>query len=192
MIDIDKERLISDNIGIVYKIARNFFDKYNLESRGLILDDLVSVGKIVMVENLEKFDEAKGYSFSTYSYCLIQKRILAYIKEVFSSQKIYVNYDDVCFVDEEEEGSITFLDVTPDINIKNIEDQLLESELRALIASYSGKLSKIELTILFERILDEELSQKEIARKFNVGQQYVSYIETSLKKRMKSMLFKYN
>lgn len=67
---IDKrEKMISDNIGLVHSIANRF------RSRGAEYDDLFQAGCLGLVKAVDNFDESKGFQFSTYAVPVIMGEI---------------------------------------------------------------------------------------------------------------------
>lgn len=67
---IDKrEKMISDNIGLVHSIANRF------RSRGAEYDDLFQAGCLGLVKAVDNFDDSKGFQFSTYAVPVIMGEI---------------------------------------------------------------------------------------------------------------------
>lgn len=69
----DRDRLISDNMGLVYACANRF------KNRGAEYEDLVQCGCIGLVKAADGFDPTLGFRFSTYAV----PAILGEIKRVF-------------------------------------------------------------------------------------------------------------
>lgn len=57
----DKDKLVTDNIGYVVTMAKQY------AGRGVPMDDLISEGNIAMIEASRKFDESKGKRFVSYA-----------------------------------------------------------------------------------------------------------------------------
>jgi|UniRef100_A0A7V3VT95 RNA polymerase primary sigma factor len=74
-----KEKFILSNLRFVLHICKNFLDY------GLSLSELVNAGIKGLIHAIEKFDERKGYKFSTYSTWWIKREIY---KAIFSDQDI--------------------------------------------------------------------------------------------------------
>lgn len=71
----DRERFISENIGLVHSCAARF------KNRGIEYEDLFSAGCIGLIKAYDRFDKSLGYKFSTYAVPLI----LGEIKGLFRS-----------------------------------------------------------------------------------------------------------
>lgn len=74
-----KERFILSNLRNVVHLCRNFLDY------GLTLRELINAGTQGLIHAVEKFDERKGYRFSTYSTWWIKREIY---KAIFSDREI--------------------------------------------------------------------------------------------------------
>ncbi len=85
----DTEKLINNNIGLVFSIARKFLN------RGVEYDDLVQIGSIGLIKASEKYDETLGYKFSTYAVNLIIGEIKRFLRDdgtIKISRKLKENF----------------------------------------------------------------------------------------------------
>jgi RNA polymerase primary sigma factor len=75
--DVDgaRERLITSNLRLVVKIAREYADA------GLALVDLIQEGNIGLIEAVDRFDVERGYRLSTYASWWIRRAILTAITD---------------------------------------------------------------------------------------------------------------
>lgn len=70
-----KEKIIKDNMGLVYSIAKKFMN------RGTDFDDLVQIGSIGLIHAVEKFDATYNVMFSTYAVPLIIGEIKRFLRD---------------------------------------------------------------------------------------------------------------
>ena len=69
------ERLVRDNAGLIWSVARRFF------GRGTDPDDLFQLGCVGFLKAIEGFDEAYGTQFSTYAVPKISGEIRRFLRD---------------------------------------------------------------------------------------------------------------
>jgi len=69
-----KEKIIEENIGLVYTVAKKFMN------RGADFEDLVQLGCIGLINAVDKFDESFNVMFSTYAVPMIMGEIKRHLK----------------------------------------------------------------------------------------------------------------
>lgn len=69
MVTSERDKMITDNIGLVHSIANRF------RGRGADYDDLFQSGCVGLVKAVDNFDESKGFAFSTYAVPVIMGEI---------------------------------------------------------------------------------------------------------------------
>ncbi|MFR1805117.1 MAG: sigma-70 family RNA polymerase sigma factor, partial [Faecalispora jeddahensis] len=62
---IDRDRMISENIGLVHACAKRF------KARGVEYEDLFQAGCMGLVKAVDHFEEERGLRFSTYAVPVI-------------------------------------------------------------------------------------------------------------------------
>lgn len=70
-----KEKIIGENMGLVYSAARRF------RGRGCDFEDLCQLGCIGLIKAADRFDESSGYHFSTYAVPLIIGEIKRFLRD---------------------------------------------------------------------------------------------------------------
>lgn len=70
-----RERLVTDNIGLVYSVARRFLN------RGYELEDLFQIGCIGLIKSIDKFDITYDVKFSTYAVPMITGEIKRFLRD---------------------------------------------------------------------------------------------------------------
>lgn len=81
------EPALEANLGIVYSIANRIGIDY--AGAGLEFDDIVSIGRMALLEALQRYDQSKG-AFSTYASTIVRGRIIDEVRR--SSFGSRVNY----------------------------------------------------------------------------------------------------
>ena len=70
-----KEKIVSENTGLVWSIARRFM------GRGYDLEEIYQIGCIGLLKAIERFDEQYQVMFSTYAVPLIQGEIKRFLRD---------------------------------------------------------------------------------------------------------------
>lgn len=70
-----KEKIVSDNTGLVWSIARRFM------GRGYELEDIYQIGCIGLLKAIERFDYDYEVKFSTYAVVLISGEIKRFLRD---------------------------------------------------------------------------------------------------------------
>lgn len=74
--DMDaKEKIVSENTGLVWSIARRFM------GRGYDLEEIYQIGCIGLLKAIDRFDEQYQVMFSTYAVPLIQGEIKRFLRD---------------------------------------------------------------------------------------------------------------
>ena len=73
-----RDKLILDNMGLVYKVANKF--KSRCENK-CDFDDFIQLGTIGLIKAVDNYNPEKGASFSYYAYVKIGSEINRYIRE---------------------------------------------------------------------------------------------------------------
>ena len=184
--DIEKRNnLILNNLKLVHYQYNRKFSSLPIEK-----EDIISIGILGLIKAIDNYDKEKGYTFSTYALKCIDNEILQGVKKNKSLANI--NLEDIIYED------ISYADVISD-NI-NIEEEYLYNEivfkdgclisLQDDIRDIISKLNEKDRYI-YELYFKSLLSQKEIAKKTNISQAYVSrkinkiidIVETTLENR---------
>jgi len=114
-----RKKLILSNLRLVVKLAKQF------ANQGVDLLDLIQEGNIGLMEAVERFDESRGYKFSTYATWWIKQKIrLAIINQGETVRIPPHTYDIIRKVKnlkrekkEEGEGPLTRKEIADKLNI---------------------------------------------------------------------------
>ena len=170
--DVDaRNKLIEHNLRLVAHIVKKFHDDSNIQ------DDLISIGTIGLIKGIDTYKRNRNIRLTTYCSRCIQNEILMYYR---SNNKYNKNISINEGIGYDKDGNeITILDIlksdSPDYAI-----DLYEKENINLLTDYFKVLKEQEKEILTYRYglnNQDELTQKEIAKKLNISRSYVSRIE---------------
>ncbi|MDE6873588.1 MAG: RNA polymerase sporulation sigma factor SigK [Lachnospiraceae bacterium] len=167
-----RETLIEHNLRLVAHIVK----KYNLPERDA--DDFISIGTIGLIKAIDTFNPGKNIRLATYASRCIDNELLMTLrsnkkqaKEVSLSEPIG---------SDREGNEITLLDVI-EMEEDAVEDRLHEEDNRSRLKGFLfGKLNGREREILLYRYGlygYPEITQREIADRFQISRSYVSRIE---------------
>lgn len=73
--DVSKTELIKENMGLVFSVAKRFYN------RGYDADDINQLGTIGLLRAIERFDVTQNVSFSTYAVPLILGEIKCFLRD---------------------------------------------------------------------------------------------------------------
>ena len=175
-----RNKLIEHNLRLVAHVVKKF------EHDSSFQDDLISIGTIGLIKGIDTYSKDKNVRLTTYCARCIQNEILMYYR---SNNKYNKNISIQEGIGYDKDGNeITILDILkadkPDFAL-----DLYEKENIKLLKDYFLVLNKREKEILIYRYgleNNDELTQKEIAKKLHISRSYVSRIE----KRALTKLFR--
>ena len=75
MVIDDRDKKITENIGLVHSIANRF------RNRGADYDDLFQAGCVGLIKAVDNFDESKGFAFSTYAVPMIAGELRRFLRD---------------------------------------------------------------------------------------------------------------
>ena len=170
----DKEarsKLIEHNLRLVAHIVKKYDNSKDDP------DDLISIGTIGLIKGIDSFSKSKNTKLNTYVARCIENEILMHFRNNKKRNKDISINESVGF--DKEGNEITILDIlkTPDPNFAlDIHKENNITDLK----KYLDVLTDREKEIIIDRygLFDnDEVTQKEIAKKLNISRSYVSRIE---------------
>jgi RNA polymerase sporulation-specific sigma factor len=166
-----RNKLIEHNLRLVAHISKKYDTRIDSQ------EDLISIGTIGLIKAIDTYTIDKGVRIATYAAKCIENEILMYLRSNKKTTKDVSLFDGIG--QDNDGSSITLMDIIPsdDIPISDIIDT--KSKISELMR-YLKLLDRRELEILTLRYGlngSEELTQKEIAKKFSISRSYVSRIE---------------
>jgi len=143
--DMDaRNELVEKNMGLVRKISNKYRSYVDM-------DTLVQEGSIGLMKAIEKFDEGKGFAFSTYAYYAIDGEIKRFIRDKREDRPFRIRrgdhslYRQICATYTELEAKFnrtpTHNEIATSIGIECSEIQELLSAVNGNLSLYDNKLS---------------------------------------------------
>jgi RNA polymerase sporulation-specific sigma factor len=168
--DLGRNKLIEHNLRLVVHIAKKY------EGCGENQDDLFSIGTIGLIKAVDSFSNDKGVKIATYAAKCIENEILMHLRANKRNFQVASLSDSIGT--DKEGDEITLMDVIADSS-DSITDQLNHRDSLSILACNLDVLDAKEKEIIDLRygINGVELTQKEVAKKFNISRSYVSRIE---------------
>ena len=169
--EMARNQLIEHNLRLVAHIVKKY--EYHKED----VDDLISIGTIGLIKGVDSYSFKHGTRLTTYCARCIENEILMYFRSNKKNSKNISLNEPVGF--DKDGNEITFLDILktpkPDFALDIHNQDNLES-----LKDYFKVLTKREQEIIVKRYgLDgeDEVTQKDIAKKLGISRSYVSRIE---------------
>ncbi len=166
-----RSKLIEHNLRLVAHIVKKFEHDVSFQ------DDLISIGTIGLIKGIDTYSKDKNVRLTTYSARCIQNEILMYYRSNNKYNKNISINESIGF--DKDGNEITIVDVLksdkPDFAL-----DLYQKENIKLLSEYVKVLTKREKEIIAYRYglnNQDELTQKEIAKKLHISRSYVSRIE---------------
>ena len=166
-----RSKLIEHNLRLVAHIVKKY------DSKNEDTDDLISIGTIGLIKGVDSYSKKKNTRLTTYAARCIENEVLMYFRNNKKRSKDISINESVGF--DKEGNEITILDIlktpAPDFALDiHKEDNITD------LKKYFNVLTDREKEIINERYGledNDEITQKEIAKKLGISRSYVSRIE---------------
>ena len=177
-----KNKLIEHNLRLVVFLAKRY------ENTKVDLEDLVSIGSIGLIKGINTYKRGKNIKLATYCSRCIDNEILMYWRKN-KKTKTDISFEESLSFDSDgnELHLEDILGTDSDIVTKPLEDEYD----RKLLRKELDKLDARDKEIMYLRYGlggREELTQKEVAKKLNISQSYISRIEKKVIKKLKNII----
>ena len=183
----DFKELANDNIKLAYYLSNKWYKI--TQGEGVEYDDILSLAFIGLMKAARTFDEDKGYTFGTYGTACIENEIKMYLRKENTRKSFSTNLSD--FIGKSSDDDIDSTQkrkfiknaIFSEAPLNEFVDHLyLEALLDRLKdhmncrEKYKNRNKKIFILYYLN-----DYSQKEIAKKFNMTQSYISRIIRRIK-----------
>ncbi len=165
-----RNKLIEHNLRLVAHIVKKYDNKNET-------DDLISIGTIGLIKGIDSFSYKHGTRLTTYcARCIENEILMNYRNNKKNNKNVSIN-EAIGF--DKDGNEITLLDIlkTPD---PDFAGKIHTQNNIKLLKKYFNILNEREKEILIKRYglnNQKEVTQKEIAKEFNISRSYVSRIE---------------
>ena len=178
-----KEILVKHNLRLVAHIAKKYANYGDN-------DELISIGSIGLIKAVESFKSDKGTSLATYASRCIENEILMTMRTT-KKHRSNVSLNEPIGVDKDGNELVIMDMLESEQNvIEDVENSIMMEKLTAITKSV---LDKREYEIIKMRYGLENtgaLTQREVAKKFNISRSYVSRIEKKALEKIKKSVNK--
>ncbi|CAM3102285.1 RNA polymerase sporulation sigma factor SigK [Sporolactobacillus spathodeae] len=166
-----RDKLIEHNLRLVAHIVKKF------ENTKEDSDDLISIGTIGLIKAIENYSTGRGTKLATFAARCIENEILMHFRSLKKTRKD-VSLNDP--IGQDKEGNaIALIDILKSKN-RDIGDEISLTEDINKIRDALDVLDHRETEVIIDRFGlndQEELTQREIAKKLAISRSYVSRIE---------------
>ena len=178
-----KEILVKHNLRLVAHIAKKYANYGDN-------DELISIGSIGLMKAIESFKSDKGTSLATYASRCIENEILMTMR-TSKKHRSNVSLNEPIGVDKDGNELVIMDMLESDQNvIEDVENSIMMEKLSQITKS---ALDEREYQIIKLRYGLENtgaLTQREVAKKFNISRSYVSRIEKKALEKIKKTVNK--
>ena len=181
-----KKQLIEHNLRLVVYLAKKF------ENTGVCVEDLISIGTIGLIKGINTFNPEKKIKLATYASRCIENEILMYLRRN-NRVKLEVSFDEPLNTDWDGNELLLsdILGTDEDVIYKDIETEVEISLLKKAMLSLNERERQIiELRFGVNRVVNKELTQKEVADILGISQSYISRLEKKIMARLKKEIQK--
>ena len=178
-----RDILVERNLRLVAHIAKKY--------QGLDedLDDLISIGTIVLIKAVSTFSLDKQTRLSTYAARCIDNELLMFLRSRKKHSREVSLYEPIGT--DKEGNEISLLDIMESPPIDVVEQYTQKEQLKKLSQLISGTLNAKEFQVIKYRYGlygEDELTQREIAQKLGISRSYVSRIEKNALMKLRQLL----
>lgn len=176
-----KNILIERNLRLVAHIVKKY------QGAPEEMDDLISIGTIGLIKAIHTFDAQKASRLSTYAARCIDNELLMLLRSKKKSNREVSLYDPIGT--DKEGNEISLLDIIETEPVDVVKNYSLEQDIAHLYQLLPKVLTTREREIIKLRYGlygEQELTQREIAKRLNISRSYVSRIEKNAILKLRS------
>ncbi len=177
-----KDKLIEHNLRLVVFLAKRY------ENTRVDLEDLVSIGSIGLIKGINTYKRGKNIKLATYCSRCIDNEILMYLRKT-KKTKADISFEESLSFDSDgnELHLEDILGTEDNIVTKPLEDEYDKRVLREELDKLDDRDKEI-MQMRYGLNGKDELTQKEVAKRLNISQSYISRIEKKVIKKLKQII----
>ncbi|WP_249028793.1 RNA polymerase sporulation sigma factor SigK [Tannockella kyphosi] len=178
-----RDLLIEHNLRLVVYVAK----KYDTAQNGG-LEDLISIGTIGLVKAINTFKIDKNIKLATYASRCIENEILMFLRKN-NKLRQEVSFDEPLNVDYDGNELLLsdIIGTSDDIIMQEIEKKDHRLKFYEALQHLSTREKEI-LMLRYGLFNNEEITQKDLAKKLGISQSYISRLEKKIIKKLRSTL----
>ena len=178
-----KEILVKHNLQLVAHIAKKYANYGDN-------DELISIGSIGLIKAIESFKSDKGTSLATYASRCIENEILMTMR-TSKKHRSNVSLNEPIGVDKDGNELVIMDMLESDKNvIEDVENSIMMEKLSAITKSVLDEREYQIIKLRYGLENTGALTQREVAKKFNISRSYVSRIEKKALEKIKKSVNK--
>lgn len=165
-----RQCLIEHNLRLVAHIIKKYY------SSAEEVDDLISIGTIGLIKAVDTFDYTKNVRLVTYASRCVENEILMHFRSKRRTAQD-VSFSDP--IDTDRDGNeLTLLDVVAgdDTLCEDMEQKINGEKLHRYLHEELEPRER-EILVLRYGLVNDPLTQREVATRLNISRSYVSRIE---------------
>ncbi len=177
-----RKTLVERNLRLVVYIAKKF------ENTGVNIEDLISIGTIGLIKACNTYKPDKNIKLATYASRCIENEILMYIRKN-SQSRCEISLDEPLHVDRD--GNELLVADTVTVEGESVSDNIEAKEEKEIVRRLVATLPPRERQIIELRFGlngEEELTQKQAAKKLGISQSYISRLEKKIIQDLKERI----
>ena len=178
-----KEILVKHNLRLVAHIAKKYANYGDN-------DELISIGSIGLIKAIESFKSDKGTSLATYASRCTENEILMTMR-TSKKHRSNVSLNEPIGVDKDGNELVIMDMLESDKNvIEDVENSIMMEKLSAITKSVLDGREYQIIKLRYGLENTGALTQREVAKKFNISRSYVSRIEKKALEKIKKSVNK--
>lgn len=186
-----RQILIERNLRLVAHVAKKYM------GCGEDMEDLISIGTIGLIKAVNTFNADKGSRIATYAARCIDNELLMMFRMRKKITREISLYEPIGT--DKEGNEINLIDICVQEQTDIVEEMDLNEKIKYLSVLINEKLDKREKKIITlrygivgDRIIENEMTQRDVGKLLGISRSYVSRIEKKALSKLRAGLIEAN